>query len=153
MKKFLFLSLLICLLLSIPEIGDCATRTRWGQGDTYMFLRRELPYDLIYIGHDRGGVSRMVTKPTEIPLGYSLVEMICSTKTNTIANGFPGQVIDLVAVDETGTLTILPATSTGWAYATMDADGETLRLQYHDDTYGWTVAGYSGTTITAENSQ
>lgn len=151
MRKSLILAGAICLLLSIVTPAYCINYNNWGNTDLYRLLGRELPYDLIYLGQGRGGVSTMVTDITEIPLGYSVVKMVCATKTNTLANGYPGQVITLVAVDQTGTLTISPASSTGWLSATMDANGETLTL-YYDSVSGWMIQGYVGTTITLKNS-
>lgn len=154
-KRMIVVVLLLCLLLSIP--GYCANYNNWGQTDTMALLGRQLPYDLVHLGQSRDGTSvgtsTMVTGPTAIPLGYGLVRMVCSTKTNTLANGIPGQIITLVAIDKTGTLTIQPTKSTGWESATMSSHGHSLTLLYIGDVRGWIVLGYAGTTINYTNSE
>lgn len=147
-----FLAVLLIALLVLPMPGYCANSIPWGQGDIHPQLSRQLPYDLIHLGQERDGVSTMVTGPTAIPLNYSLVKMVCSTKTNTLANGVAGQIITLVAVDQTGTLTISPATSTGWLSASMGTNGHSLTLLFIDSTRGWIVVNASGITLTYKNS-
>ena len=147
-----FLAVLLLALLVLPMTGYCANYNNWGNTDLNLLLGRQLPYDLIHLGQERGGVSTQTTGTTAIPLSYSLVKMVCSTKTNTLANGVAGQIITLVAVDQTGTLTITPSTSTGWASASMGTNGHSLTLLFIDSTRGWIVVNASGTTLTYKNS-
>lgn len=101
---------------------------------------------LTSIGVTSGSVSQMTTGSTVIPTSYRAVRMTCSTKTNTLANGVEGQVLHLRAYDATGTLTISPATSYGWADATMTTNGDELTLWYANDTLGWMVLSTRGNT-------
>ena len=125
---------------------------RWGQVDTYSQLKRQLPYDFLYLGHPRGTVSTVVTGTTAIPVGYSIIKLVGSGTAKTLANGTAGQILTIICVDYVSAVTVTPATSTGWLSASLGANGQTLILQYVNDTYGWLIVGISGTTITGKNS-
>lgn len=145
--------LVILFALVFVSTGICEeSKIRWGQVDTYEQLKHNLPRNMFQMGLSRGGTSTVVTGTIAIPLGYSVVKIVCATSSKTLANGFSGQILTMVAIDQTGTVTITPATATGWASASMDAVGEVLTVQYVDDTLGWIIVGISGTTITGINS-
>jgi hypothetical protein len=84
------------------------------------------------------------------PKTYSIVYATISTRTLTIADGYAGQILTIVAQNwsDTGTLTVTATTKTSWTTAAMDTHGDTLTLLYVDDTYGWIVLGASSVTIT-----
>ncbi len=104
--------------------------------------------DLIATGVADGGVSDMVTEITAIPLGYSLVNITITGRTCTLADGEAGQMITLRGHNRlSGTLTINPATETGFTTITMDAEGEIVTLLFVDTTYGWVVVGANGATV------
>ena len=105
-----------------------------------------------FMGMIGGGVSKMSSAPTAIPLGYDIVRITGASQSCTLANGTAGQVLTLICVDYTGTVTITPATSTGWKSATLGANGQTLTLLYYNSTYGWIVIGYNGATVNLINS-
>ena len=148
-KVFVFT---ILFFLAFVCLGHSDEYNRWGQTDLNALLKRELPHDWVRLGHSRGGTSTVVTGTPEIPVGYSVVKIIAATSSKTLPNAEAGKILTLVAVERTGTVTITPDTSTGWACATMDANGETLTIQYIDDTVGWVIVGISGTTVTGKNS-
>jgi hypothetical protein len=149
MKKFALAVFIAVLLLSIVTDGYCVNKIKWGRVDTYKQLKRQLPNDFFYFGQDRTGVSTMITGNTEVPLNFGIVKLpLTGTKSITIANGTPGQMITLLAVNGGSTTTTLtPATSYGWSSATFDAAGESLTLRYLDDTFGWLVDGAVGATV------
>ena len=159
-KMFSFVMLLvIVLLLSIVSSGYCDDFPKvngipWGRTDTYRQLSKQLPKDLVYIGGARGGVSTMTSGFTAVPLGFSLVKVaLTQTKAITIADGEPGQIITLLAVNDGAvTVTLTPATATGWATVSFDAAGESLTLRYLDDTYGWIIENATGATVTAADA-
>lgn len=63
----------------------------------------------------------------------------------TLANGSPGQVITIsLVVDGNGTGTLTPATATGFVSVALADAGDTVTLQYIDDTVGWILIGYYG---------
>lgn len=147
--------MVLTLLLSFifVGLGYCDTTNRWGQTDTYSLLKRTTPYDWVYLGHSRGGVSAIATDITTLPVGYSVLFIICASSSKTLPDAEPGKMLTLIATDDddSGAVTITPTTSTGWASVSFDANGETVILQYIDSTYGWVIVGYSGATITAQD--
>jgi hypothetical protein len=153
MRKYLVFALV--LLVTICLASPCfAAANNWGNTDTNILLKKVVPSYLASLGTGLDGSSTTITTSTTvIPLTYSIVKIVGSARTCTLANGTPGQVITLVLVDRvSGTLTITPATSTGWSGATMDANGEQLTLRYIDSTYGWVVVGAFDATVTGMNS-
>jgi len=77
--------------------------------------------------------------------------MIVSTKDATLANGTPNQVLSIIGIDQTGTTTITPATSTGWL-CIYGCQWRNVNVIVYRQYVCWIVAGYSGTTITGKNS-
>lgn len=152
-KSLVFFTLLFCFVfVAVGLVHAEENRIQWGQVDTYAQLKREIPRDVFQVGLSRGGTSTVTTGTTAIPLGYSVVKIICGASSKTIANGYSGQVLHIVATETTGTVTITPATATGWVSAAMDANGESLTIQFVDDTLGWIVTGIVGTTVTGVNN-
>lgn len=58
----------------------------------------------------------------------------------TLADGTPGQSVEIILADATGTATITPATFNGGTSITMDALGDAVRLTFVE-TLGWTITG------------
>lgn len=155
MRKFLLASILVLAILCL-SVPCFAVANNWGNTDTNMLLKKVVPSYLASLGTGLDGSSTTITTATTvIPLTYSIVKISgSSTKTCTLANGTAGQVLTIVLVDYvTGTITISPATSTGWLSATMATDGYSITVRYIDSTYGWVMVGYSGSTINYKNSQ
>jgi hypothetical protein len=150
MLKKLMAAILICLLLAAP--GFCANQTPWGQGDIHPQLGRQLPYDLVYLGQDRGGVSTMVSGSTAIPLGYSVVKKeVGSAVALTLANGIPGQILHFTissySESDPGSPTLTPTTKTGFASLEFNAAGDSVTLLYVDNTSGWVLIGSNSVTV------
>ena len=62
----------------------------------------------------------------------------------TLANGTAGQSITIYTVAAVGTGTLTPATATGFVSVALIAAGDTITLEYIDDTIGWIVIGAAG---------
>lgn len=140
------------MVMAIASNGYCENANNWGNTDINPLLSRELPYDLVYLGFSRNGVSLVTSGITAIPLSYSVVRIAnTGSRSMTLANSIPGKVLQIQCYSggPTGNvITITPATSTGWSSATMNTLGHSLTLRYIDDTIGWIVVGYYGATIT-----
>lgn len=160
MKKFLavILVLSLCLLL-LPDPGHCA-RINWGGTDRRIQLGRQLAYDLIYTGANRGGVSTIASTVTPLEPAHIAFGLL------RIADGSPGArelpdgvrgktiTIELIAADAADpTYTIADDTSgaitkTGWETITFDTSHDRVTLLWLDDTYGWVITSADGVTIT-----
>lgn len=149
MRKILIMLLILALSLPIVTAGYCALDfNNWGETDTYGLLKRQLPYDLIYNGIGRNGVSTVVTGCTSITPSYGVYSVYISSRTLTIGNGVAGQRVYIVgALNDTGTLTITATTKTGWTSVAMDAYRDMLIIDYVDDTIGWVIAGQYSITV------
>lgn len=81
---------------------------------------------------------------------YRMARVFITTRTLTFADGYPGQLLTLVAepASDTGTLTITATTKLGWTSIAMDTVSDTVTLLYVDDTIGWVIAAAQGVTIT-----
>lgn len=63
----------------------------------------------------------------------------------TLADGVSGQVLTVSLVtDGGGAGTLTPSTSTGWATVVFADAGDTVTLEYIDDTVGWIILGAFG---------
>lgn len=150
MKKLL---LMLAFIFVVVPLAHTADNNNWGGSDRTRLLGRELPYDMIYLGQDRGGVSTVISTTTAITAGYKLVAKVLhvsEAQACTLANGVPGQLITIYAISgggSGGSAVITPATKTGYATITLDAIGESVALQYLDDTYGWVLVGKNAATI------
>lgn len=65
----------------------------------------------------------------------------------TLANGVPGQMLTIsLTTDGGGDGTLTPTTCTGFATIVFADAKDTATLLYVDDTIGWTLLGYYGTS-------
>lgn len=63
----------------------------------------------------------------------------------TLANGSEGQLLTISLVtDGGGDGTLTPTTASGWATIVFADAGDTMTLQYVDDTVGWVIVGGTG---------
>jgi hypothetical protein len=82
-----------------------------------------------------------------IPITHPMVTKTnAGAETNTVANGVPGQMLNIYMTAVGGASSITPATSTGFATVELDTIGDQVTLFYVDDTVGWIVIGCSGVT-------
>lgn len=108
---------------------------------------------LTYLSAIGSGPSDVTTLPTTAANSqttlYRVARVFLATRTLTFGNGYPGQLMFLVAepLSDTGTLTIDVTTQFGWTSISMDTIGDTVTLLYVDDTLGWIVAAAQGVTI------
>jgi hypothetical protein len=66
----------------------------------------------------------------------------------TLANGKPGQILQITLVATGGAGTITPATMTGFATIVLTAAGDFCTLLYVDDTIGWMLLSLGGAAAT-----
>ena len=158
MKKIVMLALMffICLL-SIPiPYGHCESLNNWGGTDRTLLLGRELPYDLVYMGVGRGGVSSIVSTVTPLTathLAFSLLRFTDgSPGDRELPDGVKGKSITL---EMAGSPSITIAddtpnamTKTGWTRIALDNQGDSITLLWVDDTYGWIITANDGCAIT-----
>ena len=138
---------ILAVMLS-ASIGFCGTNN-WGNTDTYRLLGRELPYDAIYAGAQRDGVSTMVSGSLAIPTSYAVViKAITEVATPlTLANGVAGQILTFqVSTMASGGAVLTPTTCSGFTTITFDAAREYATLLYIDDTIGWVCIATNATT-------
>ena len=149
MRRITVLTLVI--MLAMVSYGYCANYNNWGNTDLNPLLGRELPYDLVYNGVGRSGVStEVVTLTTTLTPTMSVALVDVATKTLTVADGVPGQVLIIIGKDasDTGTLTLTATTKTGWTSGAIDTVRDVVVLYFVDSTYGWIVIGTNSVTIT-----
>lgn len=81
--------------------------------------------------------------PTDLPVTHRLIrkQMNSGNESWTLPDGEPGQVLTILIVQGTDTLTINPTTSTGWSSDTLSGVGSALTLEYLDDNRGWIRTG------------
>lgn len=104
------------------------------------------------VGDDTGSFTYTPTGKTTkdatdaaLPITHAIVEGTSDADSAwSLANGENGQILTVVIVTDGGSCIITPATSTGWATAVLDDDGDTLSVLYIDDTVGWVVLGMIG---------
>lgn len=161
MKRTLFLLIAVTLLLlSMATSGYCTDLINWGQTDTMPLLGREFPYDLVYRGADRGGVSTIVSTVSELTathLASSILKLSGASKTFTMSAGTPGKEITLVKSEyDARTLCLsfnikaagLDTAHTGFTSVTWPtAAGSFVTLAWIDDTLGWILTGAHGVTV------
>ena len=136
------------MLFAMVSVGYCAEANNWGNTDLDPLLRRQLPYDFIHAGPDRGGVSTMVSGTLAIPVSYSVVLMqVGSAMPRTLANGLAGQILTIVVSTGTSTTVLTPTTKTGFTTISFNAVADSVTLLYIDDTIGWLVIGQNSVTI------
>ena len=82
-----------------------------------------------------------------IPVTHTIVNKTTGgdAEALTLANGKPGQVLQILLVtDGGGAGTLTPTTKTGFATIVFDDAGERATLYYVNDTVGWIILGASG---------
>ena len=164
MHKRLFLLLLAVLLICPPvfasvgiqkdgEMEGAATNINFSSdeysndGSTFNV---PVNLDLIVAGINKGDVTVVVTGPTALPSSYKLAIVYITTKTLTLADGLPGQVMTIIGMPLTdkGTVTLTATTKYGWTSAAIADVKDSITLHYIDDTYGWVIVGNNNLTIT-----
>jgi len=158
--KHLTVILIALIILSFAAPGYCA-RNNWGNTDLNPLLARNIPYDLMYRGAARGGVSTIVSqvsKLTSTNLAFGVLLLNGASKTFSIAAGVTGQEITLIKnqtdprtlkLDFTSDAVVDIAVHTGWSSVTWPTTaGSYVTLLWIDDTYGWVITGSQGVTIT-----
>ena len=84
-----------------------------------------------------------------IPVTHAIVAKTTSAgEACTLANGKPGQVLQIYMASQSGAATITPATMTGFATVVLTANGDFVTLLYVDDTIGWIILGMGGAAAT-----
>ena len=162
-KRILALTLVLSLCLTmIPVTGHCS-RIRWGGTDRTRQLGRQLPYDLIYTGANRGGVSTMVSGISHLAsvnLAFGIILLDSTNRTFAIAAGETGQEITLVSTSGALKTLVLDLRSavvgtayavnhTGWSSVAFGtAAGSSVTLTWLDDTRGWIITGTNNVTVT-----
>jgi hypothetical protein len=65
----------------------------------------------------------------------------------TLANGVPGQRKRIVMITDGGDGTLTPTTKTGFTTITFNDAGDTVELEYINDTIGWRAVFNTGATL------
>jgi len=166
MFKRLFLLLLVALLVcfssAFASVGIQKDGTQQGAATDINFLTSSgystngstfnipINLNLITTGVGKEDATTLPTTAAnaQTPL-YRIARVWITTRTLTFANGYPGQLLTLIAEpsSDTGTLTIDATTQFGWGSITMDTVLDTVTLLYVDDTLGWIIAAAQGITI------
>lgn len=82
-----------------------------------------------------------------IPVTHAIVNKTTggNAEALTLANGKPGQVLQILLVtDGNGDGTLTPTTKTGFATIVFADAGDRATLYYVNDTVGWIILGLSG---------
>jgi len=156
MKKILALTLVLSLCLWLLPIPGYCARINWHGTDRTLQLGRQLPYDLVYKGVNRGGVSTIVSTVTPLTtanLAFAMIKLANgSPGVHPLPDGEIGQEITikllanpayLIAQDTPGGMTM-----TGWTSINFDTANGWVSLTWLDDTNGWIITGDSNVTIT-----
>lgn len=115
-----------------------------------------LPDDTGSIAYQPGGATTSAADSLAIPTTHSIV-----TKTTggdaealTLADGEDGQTLTItLGTDGGGDGTLTPTTATGWATAVFADAGDTITVQYIDDSVGWILLCAYGLTAQPEITQ
>jgi len=84
-----------------------------------------------------------------IPVTHAIVlKTTGGAEALTLANGTPGQILQIVLVAQSGAGTLTPTTMTGFATVVLTAAGDFVTLFYVDDTIGWIILGMGGAAAT-----
>ncbi len=157
MKKIFFLTLVI--VMALVSFGYCTELNSWGNTDIHPLLGREIPYDLMYKGVERGGTSTIVSQVSKLTsknLAFAVLKLSGASKTFTMASGVGGQEITLVKSESDARSLILSfaieavdTAHTGFTSVTFTtAAGSFVTLAWIDSDVGWIITGSSGVTIT-----
>ena len=80
-----------------------------------------------------------------IPVTHAVVNKTTGgAEALTLANGKPGQVLQIILAVDGGDGTLTPATKTGFANIVFADAGDKATLYYVNDTVGWIILGLSG---------
>jgi len=153
MKKILIslLVLLVLVFLVVPLAFSTTNFNNWGGVDRVRLLGRELPYDFLHVGFNRGGASTASSTAADISSSYTVMAKVVpnTTQACVLDDGVQGQVFTMYCsvLVGSGSSVVTPATTSGFATFTLDAAGESITLYYVDDTTGWIVIGTYGATV------
>lgn len=90
-------------------------------------------------------VAATATDGLAFPVTHPMITKVnAGAEANTLADGEPGQVLNIYMTTAVGASTLTPATSTGWATIVLDTAGDQCTLLYVDDTVGWIIIGATG---------
>jgi hypothetical protein len=97
-----------------------------------------------------GYTATPVASSLVIPVTHAYVAKTGDTATEalTLANGVPGQILQITLVATGGANTITPATMTGFATIVLTTAGDFCTLLYVDDAIGWMILGMGGAAAT-----
>jgi hypothetical protein len=104
---------------------------------------------LTSIGQSNVGTVTVAADVLVIPTTKSIVQKTTGADAEalTLANGYPGQVLNInLVTDGGGDGTLTPATATGWATVVFADAGDAITVKYIDDTVGWIIIGAYGLT-------
>ena len=80
-----------------------------------------------------------------IPVTHAVVSKTTGgVESLTLANGSPGQVLQIILTTDGGDGTLAPTTKTGFATIVFADAGDRATLYYVNDTVGWIILGLSG---------
>lgn len=142
-----------------PEITNIDFKFQAGSDfSTQSGLTRAVPVlssNMFATGVANGGATSISSTTTAVPVGFGFVRKVLTSNSDpaftagTLANGTPGQILTIYAAGISpsgattgGNFTITPTTTTGFVSIKMSAVNDIVRLQYHDNTIGWTILGY-----------
>jgi len=92
-------------------------------------------------------VAATATDGLTIPITHPMVTKTnAGAEANSVANGVPGQILNIYMTTAVGASSITPATMTGFATIVLDTAGDQCTLYYVDDTVGWIILGLTGVT-------
>lgn len=100
------------------------------------------------IGVDAGSTT-VAADALAIPVTHRFVDKATGgdAEALTLADGNPGQLLTItLGTDGGGNGTLTPSTATGFASIVFADAGDTVTLQYVDDTVGWVLVGAWGAT-------
>lgn len=175
-KLFSFLTVIILLLLCSLSFASVGIHLNGGQAigaagdidlqcdpnstitDDGFTYRTGCNANFVQAGISNGGSTSMTTAQTTISTSFSLIRKAIAASANpgfstsSLPNGVPGQVltIQITAVGSGGTWTVTPVKSTGWTsvlFNTFNVSApQTVCLLYVNNTIGWIVLSYDGST-------
>lgn len=108
-----------------------------------------LPDDTAYVAYQPGGATTSAADSLAIPITHSIVTKTTGADAEalTLADGEEGQTLTItLGTDGGGAGTLTPSTATGWATAVFADAGDTITVQYVDDSVGWILLSAYGLT-------
>ncbi len=161
-SSVLLLLIIFCFCLSPVYARDWKTdeavfgNDRWvvdssGNLDAQGDYRFTFHSNLLATGIANGDSTSVASTTTAIPVTYKYIrkDIATDSETDTLANGKVGQVltIDIYHVWGSGTMTLVPATKTGYSSLTFNAEDDFVTLLYFSDTVGWVINRINSVTI------